>query len=67
MIEAHFALFGFAEPIGAAQQAGLPTAVGPDQPDKFPRTDLQAGVTQLEPVMAAVVTRWGPAKLGEGE
>ncbi|MDT4879755.1 hypothetical protein FQZ97_1154590 [compost metagenome] len=60
-------MFRPAEAIGAAQQAGLAAAVGPDQPDKLPGRHLQRHVTQLELVMTMAMAQGRPGEVGEGQ
>lgn len=67
VFQQHLTVSRFAEPIGAAQQAGLAAAVGPDQPDELTGVHVQAGVTQLELVMTVLVAWWGPGEGGEVE
>jgi hypothetical protein len=67
MGEMNLAGFRFAEAVGATQQAGLATAVRPDQADKLPGRHVQAGVTQLELVMTVAMPQWGPGEVGEVE
>lgn len=64
-----FDLTGFrlTEAVGAAQQAGLAAAVGPDQPDELTGGHLQRGVTQLELVMTVAVAQRCPGEIGEGQ
>ena len=67
LFEMHAAGFRLAEAIGAAQQAGFAAAVRPDQPHELPCGHVQAGITQVELVMAMAVAQRRPGELSEGE
>ncbi|MCY1441959.1 hypothetical protein D9M71_583000 [compost metagenome] len=65
LIQTHLATLGLVEAIGTTQQAGLATAIRPDQADELSRPDLQIDRAQLELVMTMAVAQGRPVQVAD--